>query len=298
MSKSLIIGDLHLKSAVVDELLPQIKAEIGYDKVIYGGDYFDDFYDTPEMNRQMAVWVKEKLEDSNNILLLGNHDHALKWGGNPHSYCSGFTPQKYKEVKGVLTRQDFDKIKIYYVEQGILFSHAGLSASLLDLIVACGKNDEFDYTLENCVNKLKEWVIEADSNYSVQRGHFLYAAGSSRGGSQKVGGIIWCDASEFTPTAFNQIYFHSPRNVPDLQLRNSNNEVFGTSILSNSLHHKKSEVLTRGWGLDLDTHLRHFSILEDNILIIYKIDIVDRMNRVGKLLFKLDTKNNILLFQS
>jgi metallophosphoesterase superfamily enzyme len=51
-----------------------------YDRVVFLGDYFDDFRDTPESGRATAEWLRTNVRDSRFTFLHGNHDLARMFG--------------------------------------------------------------------------------------------------------------------------------------------------------------------------------------------------------------------------
>ncbi len=227
MTKIVILADLHLKQARADHI---IKSE-SPDKIICLSDCFDDFGDTPELNKEMAKWLKPKLHDPKYVFLLGNHDAHYAFTNN-YLKCSGFTEEKFKAINSILTQEDWNKLKWYYFESDILFTHAGLSRHF----IKCN-NDGID------INWLRDYLekesIKANKAIKNNKPHWFYTVGSARGG-RGVGGIIWCDfRREFIPIpGLRQVTGHTP-----------------TFLL---------EPEWKAQSLDLDTHLNHYAILLDN----------------------------------
>jgi hypothetical protein len=283
--KTVILADIHHKTQAVDQILANIKEQIGYDHAIFLGDFQDDFGDSPSIARETATWVKNRLDNHpEDVLLMGNHDIMYKYPDNIYVSCSGFATVKANEINAVMDINDWNKIKYFHVEQGILFSHAGVSKSFLDLVVAAGKEQSFDYTLDNVVEKLNKWVPDVEKCLAENRGHWLVAADYTRGGSQKVGGLNWVDHSIFEPTPlFSQIYGHTPYKVPDFKFISKYGPI-SISPLSNAIGHNADERFSYGFSLDLDTHLRHFAILEDGVLSIYQVNVKD--NSIEKKIFE------------
>jgi hypothetical protein len=270
MSKSLIIPDLHLKTAFADQI---IKNEGKYDKIIWGSDIFDQFGDTVEENRLAAIWFKEKLEDERNIFLNSNHVHSYQFGSMCNeALCSGFTHEKNRAIHSVLTPEDFYKQKTFHVEDGILFTHAGLSKRFLDFMVAKGHVDEFEYTLENIAAKLDIWTEMAYAHYRIGHGHPLFRAGFNRGGYQETGGIIWADLGEFeTIPNIRQVFFHSPITHPTFKFTREDKQAYAIVGDKKVKWTIVKKYLKNGFGLDLDTHLNHYATLENGTLKIYKV---------------------------
>lgn len=283
--KTVIFADIHHRTAAVDQILPKIKQEIGYDHVVFLGDFQDGFGDSPAIARETATWVKNRLDNHpEDVLLMGNHDIMYKYPNNLYVSCSGFATAKANEINAVMDMNDWNKIKYFHVEQDILFTHAGVSKSFLDLVIAAGKEQPFDYTLDNVVEKLNKWVPDVEKCLAENRGHWLVAADYTRGGSQKVGGLNWVDHSIFEPTPlFNQIYGHTPHKVPDFKFMSKYGSV-SVSARSNAMMHDADERFSKGFSLDLDTHSYHFAILDSGTLTIYEIVIKD--NSIGKYIFQ------------
>ncbi len=68
--KLIIIPDLHNDYFTAEKI---IKKE-NRDKVLFLGDYFDDFYDTLEDADNTAKWLTKSLQQKNRVHLIGNHD--------------------------------------------------------------------------------------------------------------------------------------------------------------------------------------------------------------------------------
>jgi hypothetical protein len=229
--------------------------------------------------------MKNRLDNyPEDILILGNHDLPVKYPKNSHLYCSGFDYHKATAVNDVLSPDDWSKLKYFYVEQDVMFSHAGLSKSLLDLLVNAGKTDEFEYTLNNVSKRLNDWVIDCENHLKINHPHWLVAADYTRGGPAEVGGIDWVDHSIFVPTDFVQCYGHSPHKFCDFKFMSKYGPL-SISTESNALLRNTDEKFSSAWSVDLDTHLRHFSILDSGNLSIYNISIVDGKNCIGKKAF-------------
>ena len=85
----LIIPDIHLKWERVNRVINHV----GADEIIFLGDYFDDFNDTPEQVDEMVSWLEHSAKQPNRIHLFGNHDmhYAFSDAG---FQCSGFEQWK------------------------------------------------------------------------------------------------------------------------------------------------------------------------------------------------------------
>jgi len=207
MNKILVIGDIHNHWVKAEAIASK------YDDhtIVFVGDYFDDFGDSAIDADQTARWLKESLTKPNRIHLMGNHDINYSYlnyrkdsKGNLQNlyHCSGYTLQKDDAINRVMTNEDWDKIKMYHYENGWFFTHAGLSHHWFEHPV-------LDTTPEIIIKKLDE-AVEMYKNREYT--DILGAAGRCRGGSHKVGGILWHDHfRESTPLPFiKQVYGHTP----------------------------------------------------------------------------------------
>jgi hypothetical protein len=233
----LVIPDIHLKYPIADKILNKWSPE----KIIFLGDYFDDFYDNPKKNMEMAYWLKEKTKQYGDklIKLMGNHDMHYRFMDNFLLRCSGFTPQKCVAINQVLTKEDWAEFKLFHYEDGIYFSHAGISPHIfahpIKGLTKLGLETQCEEALKACEN----------GDYSMYIG-----AGRSRGGRQPYGGITWLDFDdEFEPIPnINQCFGHTPHGDPQYSL-GENSQNFA-----------------------LDTHLRHYGVLRDGGIEILHID--------------------------
>jgi len=166
--KILIIPDIHNKWFEVEEIIDKEKP----DKVVFLGDYFDDFNDGIEDAHQTAEWLKKSLTDPNRIHLIGNHDLAYRNQSYP---CAGFSEAKLWAIKN--TEVDLNKLKNYCYVGEWLCTHAGLSYEFYKAYATSGMN----------VNDL----LETAEDFR------LYGCSPHRGGRDAFGGIVWCDYNEF-----------------------------------------------------------------------------------------------------
>lgn len=280
--KTLIISDIHHQTTRADAIIKYVEA----DKVILLGDYQDHFHDTAEDARRTALWLKDSLTHENRVHLTGNHCLSYMYPRNSHAYCSGFEHLKSKAIDEVMTRADWDKLKLFHIEHGILFSHAGLSTRLLNQMKA-----------PKTLDKLLPW-LEAQGSVvhallADGKGHDLIEAGYSRGGRRPVGGITWADHDlDGMPMETCQIVGHSPHPKCDFLVRDPN---------SPSQHHHIADemdpafLLTHWWSLDLDTHLNHYATIEVGVLRIFEIswahgEGISRTDEIGYVIERFEGK--------
>lgn len=207
MKNTLIIPDIHLRWEQAEKII----SAVGPDEVIFLGDYFDDFGDTPEMVRDTAEWLEGSVNKPNRIHLYGNHDQSY---GFPFLTfkCSGYEQWKDFTINDIVSKTTWNKLKWYHwLDDRWLLTHAGLHRSNVPKEIYQHINDrpKFIEELSKYLDKsIEEGIREAANNTRT----WIFNAGHSRGGSQKVGGITWCDYEvEFEPIiGINQIFGHTP----------------------------------------------------------------------------------------
>lgn len=151
MSKIVVIGDIHGR-AIWQKI---VNDNPDADKIIFLGDYFDSHEKKYHPTRQLynfnaILKLQEDFGDEKVILLLGNHDyHYLNSGREKYS---GFNQTTYFNVHQPLYDAYMSgKIKILHIEDGFLFSHAGVTEYWLNEIsgvnnlIECNDPETFDY---------------------------------------------------------------------------------------------------------------------------------------------------------
>lgn len=215
--RTLIIPDVHLKIDKVNFILKNST----YDKVIFLGDYFDDFNDTEIENKKVAVWLKENLDNPNFTFLFGNHDIAYAYPANPHLRCPGFNADKNIVINKVLKRYDWNKLHFFHYQDNFLFSHAGLLPYFFD---------KFDESCLSILRKESEKAYQAAGNLTK---HSFFDVGRARGGNDYSSGLLWTDWTwEFKPTeGLGQICGHThSKDVRSMKAKNSENHCLDTHL--------------------------------------------------------------------
>jgi hypothetical protein len=125
---TLVIPDLHHRVAAAEEWIARYPA----DRVVFLGDYFDDFDDTPKMAEATAEWLKDSLAKPGRLHLWGNHDLWYRFPMNPQVcwFGAGFTPEKSKIISSVLEAADWARLELVEFVDGIALSHAGIGSSV------------------------------------------------------------------------------------------------------------------------------------------------------------------------
>ena len=190
MKTWLIIPDIHNKY----ELAEKIISLENPDKVIFLGDYFDDFYDTVNDASDVASWLKESMSKPDRIHLLGNHDLSYATR-NPMLKCGGHTWEKHDRIESYSI--NWNKLRLFYyvtADKKWLLTHAGISSRFLTQI---------SQNLDTCLEKLKLDTNNADAP--------LFQVGKCRKGRYNVGGPLWCDYRyDYSDIAgINQIFGHT-----------------------------------------------------------------------------------------
>lgn len=227
-NKILVIGDIHQKQDVAEKYIAQWDGP-----VIFMGDYFDDFYDTPENAARTAEWLKESLTHPNRIHLVGNHDFHYMLPVESFVYCSGYTPQKHNVIKQILTDEDWTKLKYFHAENDCWFSHAGITSRWFSHPVKGITKDTIESVVEQAQLEIKGQLYDKPSINALK------AADRYRGGRHEKGGLLWNDwrNSEFFK-GITQVVGHTPR------------------------ENVKCEKRKGGININVDTHLRECIILD------------------------------------
>lgn len=195
--KSLIIGDVHNLTNLVDEIVNNFGSR--YDEIVIVGDYFDSFGDNLELTQQTALWLKARIDEKKIKLIIGNHDIHYFAFRNLGVRGSGYSRNKADVINRILKIEDWRELLFFYKTQGFVISHAGIGQHLfhplngLDLDVFQVKCREAWYNL------LHGEVSE------------IFNVGKARGGWLPKGGITWQDWDmEFSPVKdLNQICGHT-----------------------------------------------------------------------------------------
>lgn len=121
--KTLVCGDLHTKWHIFERVKELSK---DYDRVIFLGDYVDDWNTVPEASYNILTGVKELWESSPSkvSLLIGNHDLS-EWIGTPFA-CSGYNKISHSLVSEFFTKF-WEIFKLAEYEQGFVITHAGIT---------------------------------------------------------------------------------------------------------------------------------------------------------------------------
>jgi hypothetical protein len=200
--KTLIFPDLHEPPQDVLDRIETLIASEGADRIVFLGDYFDQFYDTPLDAEEMAKWLVKSLADPRRTHLIGNHDASYFWPADS-TYCSGFTWEKATVIREILGEKAKNKFVFHTWIDGWLLTHAGLSADWVTVPT----------------DLLPKWIEQeekaARQAFDQGKDHWFVETGFNRGGLHPSGGILWCDHDELRAICgVRQIYGHTPRSQP------------------------------------------------------------------------------------
>ena len=213
----LILPDIHHRVELADKII----RHVGADRVICVGDSQDDFNDTPEMVKNTSEWFVKFVNNPNHIFIGGNHDLMYAFP-NPRFRCGGYEDWKYYIINDIVSRKDWDKMVNYHVlDNTWLLTHAGLHNHWVPEEIKNLHKNRSQF-LKAITDYLDEEIIKGHRNQS-----WIFSAGRSRGGFQKVGGLTWCDHYEeaIPVKGLLQVYGHSPQSPEPTWLIKKQNKI-------------------------------------------------------------------------
>jgi hypothetical protein len=207
MLRTLVIPDIHLHHETAEKIISFVKP----DKIVFLGDYWDDFDDTPQMVCDTAEWFKWSINQSNRIHIAGNHDIMYWFPDNSNIRCGGYEQYKAIAINDIVKPKDWNKLKFFHVLDDWFLTHGGIHPYWIDP-VKFRKNEPVTITKEELVKKLKHDSLECKKQLTAGKWHWFIVAGFSRSNSPYVGGVTWCDFNqEFHPMrGIHQIVGHTP----------------------------------------------------------------------------------------
>jgi Calcineurin-like phosphoesterase len=168
--KLLAIGDIHGRDVWKDINF------LAFDKVVFVGDYVDSYtrsdWQVYQNLKEIIDFKKQNFDKV--VLLLGNHD--IHYSHYPNHRCSGFREIAQYDLTELFTTHK-DCFQLAYQIDNQLFTHAGISGF---------KGVPYD--------KIAERLNEMNDDENGQ--NVLFQVGKLRGGTEKVGGIVWADKLE------------------------------------------------------------------------------------------------------
>jgi len=202
--KYLFVGDLHTKNGILERVK---ELSEGYDKVIFLGDYVDDWMSAPEYSKQLLEnLIDFKLSNPGKvILLLGNHDLS-EWFGKPFA-CSGYNFMTSQLISPLFTKYEelFD-IAFVPKDRSFICSHAGFTKSWLNKYFQKPFESPWD------IMKVTNYAFHHRKQENCEDAFFgLGDVGYARGGHQDPS-PLWADTVELIADWFPviQIVGHTP----------------------------------------------------------------------------------------
>ena len=158
--KTMVIGDIHGRVEIVEKALATEYP------LIFVGDYLDSWNRSVVDQIKSLELVLDAIKNNRAVGILGNHEMSYL---NRSCRCSGFSNATSIHIMSM----DLKPLVDYVYCEGFLISHAGVSQLMLD------------YNKITLEQYLKDKKFED--------------VGYSRGGWSPIGGLRWCDWSEFKP---------------------------------------------------------------------------------------------------
>ncbi len=269
--KKLIIPDVHNRCELVEKIIKFVKPDL----TIFLGDYFDDFFDDPNIIIDVAHWFKWSVNQKNRIHLAGNHCIHYWFKDNRNLRCSGYEQFKSIAINDIVEKKDWEKLQFYYVlDRKWLLTHAGVHPVWIK--PDCIKSKEFiSSNLTEIVGKLKYDSVDAVRRFYANKEHWFSYAGFSRSSqSHSYGGLLWCDwQSEFKPIrGINQIVGHTPQRQLKWIVLIPGADQYGILPLEDNLVQipQLNEESSYNICLDSEPGSQYYSIYENGNLSIHK----------------------------
>src|ERR1035437_7799588 len=208
MTKTLIVPDIHCEWEKAEKIMTKIDADV----IVQLGDTFDSVDDNPELVKETAEWFVYSVNQPNRIHLMGNHSQNYAFNYSCLR-CSGYAQWKYFIIHELVPKDAWDKVKWYYwLDNKWLLTHAGLHKTNIPPSISELRTNRPKY-IKEISNYLDHHTQEGIRLAASGQSSWILNAGYARYGSQKVGGITWCDhRQEFQPSkGLWQIYGHTPQ---------------------------------------------------------------------------------------
>ncbi len=127
MGKVLAIGDIHTKIWIIDKVAEITK---NYDKVIFCGDYADDFSASPQdtINTWKALRDFQANNQDNVELVIGNHDYL--YVHDTTSFQSGYNNMTHVLIEApenIDLKAWLVNLPVIVKIDGVSYSHAGIT---------------------------------------------------------------------------------------------------------------------------------------------------------------------------
>ena len=271
--KYLILPDVHNRWEKVEKIIKSVKS----DKVIFLGDYFDDFGDNPQIIADVADWFHHSVNQKNRVHLAGNHDLHYWFKDNKAMRCSGYEQFKSITINDFVTKNDWEKLKFFHILDGKwLLSHAGVHPSWIDYS-SFKSNKISEFSLETIKRRLIGESIEAKKAFYANGMHWFAMPGFTRSQSPYYGGITWCDWNkEFHPIrGIHQLVGHTPNYKLTWSVIEEGVSRFNTLPLEGVSTPILTDKSSYNLCLDSQPGSQYYAIYEGGKLTIHKADNIE-----------------------
>lgn len=210
------IGDLHGDYPALIELLTH--ADLidedahwrgGKTILIQVGDVVDRGPEPEKVDDYLEVLTKEAKKTGGKVIrLIGNHELEIL------KRHFAITTLEYEDIEKYYTRLKNNvlasKMLAAYASQGFLFTHAGVSGPLQEVLAKelNGKK----VTPSSMANLINSVFLKSVSEDDFS--HPIFNIGRKRGGSKPYGGVFWEDITSFlgsgNPYKLKQVFGHTP----------------------------------------------------------------------------------------
>lgn len=190
--KTLFVGDIHTKTEIIEEVEKLIKEDKDIGKVIFVGDYVDDWKAVEKDNINVLNRIFD-LKDSYSDkvhLLVGNHEFSYL--GYP---CSGHIYSK--EVPKILLSRLKD-LDVIYKTDDYTVSHGGITSLWLSNLC--------DYYKEENIDKIIDKINDGFHNQDMEIYRFLSLASFTSGSNSYVASCLWARPSDHISGVYGPIY--------------------------------------------------------------------------------------------
>jgi len=180
-----------------------------YDKVIFVGDYTDQF--PPMTDVEIETNLLEIIELKKNnpdkvVLLLGNHDIQYMFLDEGFG-CSGFRPTMAQNLK-MIFKHNKDLFQIAHQIDRYLWTHAGVSHGWYEYNKPDIERIQKEFNCKDLADTLNHML-------SMKENRLLHMVSRRRGGMYQFGGVTWADRVETMENyldGYHQIVGHTPIN--------------------------------------------------------------------------------------
>jgi hypothetical protein len=251
--------DVHTRIRLLEKFLD--KEYNNFDQFVFTGDFFDDWYDSVEQNRQTAIFLRDRLLYDRKIKVIpGNHDNYYRWADKCNAITgSKFSWDKCDAINEVLKEDHWWLFRNYTYIDGWLASHAGFAPSLFWPAIR-GEDGKID------LNLLDQILKRGYEQISRGQPHFCFLPGEARGGDDgTIGGPFWQCWEEIIPLpGVKQIVGHTAHKTPKIKYYNKD----GLLVKRNFRNEKEYPADTL--AVDLDTHSKHYGVVTDGKLTVHR----------------------------